>query len=137
MSKFVFNVERLTDDIAQIVQEAAEDGKRIMREKIETSGLGVEWSRADKYGRTSSSPGRVASGKMRDAIDSEYKRDGDSAEARIGWLNEFEDYFGYQEGGFYHVNANRAIRGMNIMEETADELLEDIERKLNGVFRGF
>jgi hypothetical protein len=97
--------------------ELAEAGRDEMVRLIETRGTNIRWEKKWK-GRKSgtykqiSSPGRIDSGDMRDAVGVRFERGAQQTNAAFGWIRNFENYFGYQDQGFYHVKANRMVEGM-------------------------
>lgn len=133
--EFVFNIDRMTKEVGEAVQDAVIEGEKLVKERIETSGLGVEWKRSHN-GRTMSSPGRVDTRQMLDSVESDFKVEGNGAVGRFGWLTTFERYFGLQEGGFFHKQANRKIRGMYAMQDAADQVMETLEQRIDGILRG-
>ena len=119
-------VEEITDGVERAVERTADELRDQIKETIENSGTGETW-KGDwgswphgHPGRTGSSPGRVASGRMRDAVKARTTRTGSSVTGEAGWIDEWEDYFGYQEGGFRHVIAQREIAGMYAITDAAD-----------------
>lgn len=52
-------------------------------------------------------------------------------EAVIGWRSDdgYEEYFGYQEEGFWHRNADKFIRGVNALEYAKQEFDRDMSRR--------
>jgi len=94
--------------------ELAEAGRDKMREIIETSGTGNTWSAphfAKDYPRsgslrTSSGPGRVNTGNMRDSVSVRFEGGPSRVTSAFGWIRNFEDYFGYQDNSFYHKKAS-------------------------------
>lgn len=134
-SRNTLGIEQITQEIKNAINVEVQQGEQLMKETIETSGLGVEWQRSHN-GRTMSSPGRVDTGRMRDSVEHDFQDNGDSAIGRFGWLNKWEEYFGYQEGGFFHNQANRQIRAMHAVSDAEDIVMENLERKIDGILRG-
>lgn len=112
------------------VETAVETG----RGKIETSGIGREWTRPWN-GRSSSSPGRVESGDMLNEFKGNLDYGNGSIVGTAGWINKQVDYFRYQEGGFFHVLAQRDVEGMYALREAGEEgwevLRQEAQKCLN------
>lgn len=121
VSWFRGKVARIEDGTDKALEQAVEDGAAIMKEMIETRGTGKTWSRPGPSGRTGSSPGRVDSGEMRDAVTS-YFNPGTAkgnAVGQFGWRTGRKDYFGLQEGGFQHTSGVY-VEGMYAMVDSAE-----------------
>lgn len=78
--------------------------------------------------------GRIETKNMYDAVDSEILTDGNLSREEIstiwgkfGWINDFEDYFSYQEDGTSRVKAMHALLDAFIWAE------EDLDGKILGV----
>lgn len=130
----VFNVPVLTEELTRALTDEVGQGKQIMRDIIDTSGLGVEW-KTWHNGRNMSSPGRVDTGLMGDSVDASIEREANGATGKFGWINRWEDYFGYQDEGFFHNQAGREIRGMYALQDAADQVMENLERRIDEVLR--
>ena len=118
------------------LKEVAKEGETKLKGMIRAKGTGKGWywdygGMAHGHpGRLGGYGGRVASGKMLNAVTSEVRAGGSSAEARIGWVKEYEDYFGYQETGFSHQVAG-AVAGM----ENMSEMMAWASERLEGLFK--
>lgn len=117
----------LVNDVDQAVDNAAEqlaeEGQEFVRNAIDTRGTGRVWKRTytrNGKRRSGSSPGRVWTGQMWNDVEDESFRYGkDTAVARFGWINRFEEYYGLQEGGFDHPITGE-VKGMEIMGDAED-----------------
>lgn len=75
--------------------------------------------------------GRVRTGNMAHKVSSSVRsRTKNAWSGAFGWLENPEDYFYYQNEGFYHVNANRVIRGMNALNETGARVWDKMKARL-------
>lgn len=125
--------------------ELARAGQEKMVELIERRGVGVQWARShyakdsDKSGslRNSSFPGRVNTGNMRDSVGVRFERGRDRSVSAFGWIRNFEDYFGYQEEGFYHVkmaesprNNRSRVPGMFALRDARRYVVKEVLPKL-------
>ena len=140
-------VAKAVDLAGQDLQiELARAGRDEMVRLIETRGTGRQWNkpwRGRKSGRykQTSSPGRVDSGDMRDAVGVRFERGAQQTNAAFGWIRNFENYFGYQDQGFYHVKANRMVDGMFALRDArlyvTKQVLPKLVRKYkNRIARG-
>jgi hypothetical protein len=108
----------------QLVENAAEEGARVQEVIIATSGTGFE-----------NRSGRVVTGKMLDAVGSTRATvDNTTVSAEFGWIDNTEDYFAYQDQGFWHVWANRTVEGMHSlasgMAAAREKLYEGVDKIL-------
>jgi len=94
---------------------AGKEGMEVGRDFVENAGTGNSWT-TDFNGRTGSSPGRVDTGNMRDAVEYRIIR-GKGVGLDVGWVNHWEPYFGAQEGGFSAggFRPNQVVKGMGMM----------------------
>ena len=125
--------------VVEAVSRVAEETEQYAKDEIQNNrGTGKSWTaaRGANWDRTGASPGRDDTGRMRNAIKSTVNT-GSTVQARVGWLDEYEDYFGYQEDGFEHQFAG-AVKGMGLMKDVssksrdllaieADELMKKID----------
>lgn len=131
-----------------ILAEAAQMGEDIVKERIETSPANNgelwkgDWSGAPHghANRDSSYPGRVASGKMLNAVSHWVSREGRDGKTRMafGWTNPAtrEEYFLSQEYGFDHNIANRHIEGMFAIQNAYDEVRAWVKSQMTRVAKG-
>ena|SRR5690606_12676047 len=139
----VANVNRAGEDV---LAEASERGAEYVRYLISTRGTGKQWSGdwsrfENAYpGRTSSTPGRVASGEMLSAVDSWISRGGGSADGRtrmaFGFTRARKEYFLAQEGGFRHNITGETIEGMHAVSDAAEHIRDEIARELPKHLKG-
>ena len=88
--------------------ELATIGRDKMVEYIETRGTGRRWTvpmrakEIDPVGglRDGSFPGRVNTGRMRDAVRARFERGATQMRSAFGWIGNTEPYFYAQEYGF-------------------------------------
>lgn len=132
---------------------AAQAGEREAKRYISVAGTRRQWNGSFpdlKQGggrRSAPSRGRINTGEMRDAITYRVVR-GATVQARVGWLNEYEDYFGFQDEGFsaggYRELVSttiRAVEGMRLMahmrafmrDQSDDAMDRIVKRVINGL----
>lgn len=129
-------IKRVEETQRHVVQDAMEYGASLMREFIETRGTGRTWSRP-WYGREGSYPGRVHTGGMLNAVTTRLVVDSAGrTQGHFGWLDQREDYFRYQEGGFQHKMAGHYVEGMYAMVDSAEEAFRYLQEELDRGIRG-
>lgn len=126
-------VEAGVDDA---MDEAGGIGKELGRHYIETRGTQRMWL-YPRNGRDGSYPGRVDTGKMRDAFGFRKTTQGGSRQLRVGWVSGTrEDYFKYQEGGFEHPSGLQ-VEGMYAVQDATEEafrvLAEELKKRVKSV----
>lgn len=125
---------RIEDGVDEAMDAAGEFGKELGQQYISTRGTGREWTRPGPSGRDASTPGRVDSGKMRDAFGFRKTTQGNSRQLRIGWVSGTrEDYFQFQETGFTHFSGID-VPGMYALQDATEaamaQLMQDLKRKV-------
>ena len=104
---FEESVNSAMGDVNDIVADAIEEGENITKHNIETRGT-------------------AKSGKMRDAVNSQMTKSGKrDAEGKFGWIDGYEDYYGYQEGGFDHVGGV-TVEGMYALTDAGEEVWQNV-----------
>lgn len=130
-------ISRLEEANEEAMKEASEVGADVMRDLIRNRGTGRTWTREygsypnGQEGRTASTPGRVASGAMVDAVSSHHNplTKGGKMTAQFGWrTGDRKDYFLYQEGGFEHTNGI-SVDGMYALVDAAEYAFKDLQKK--------
>lgn len=117
-------LKKHSEGVADLVEDAVERGEQITKHNIETRGTLKSGKR-----------GRVVSGAMRDAVDSEVtERSRDRVRGKFGWIKDFEDYFGYQELGFEH-RGGVTVDGMYALSDAAEEVFADVEEDIDRIIR--
>ncbi len=119
------------------MRESLKEGQAYGRSRIDTAGTGKTWSgdwgsmKNSHPGRQSSTPGRVASGKMREKFSFESSVSAGKVNGRIGWLGRLgEDrYFIAQEEGFRHSITGERVEGMKIMRDVGQFVDAQFESK--------
>lgn len=125
------NPKNTMDRIEAAVAEAADKGKDVMREAVETRGTGKTWSRP-WFGREGSYPGRVDTGDMLDGIDGKVTdRNSNSVTGVLGWDDGAPMYVALQNNGFRHILTGEDVEGMMALRDGAEvarnSLISDIE----------
>lgn len=132
-------VERIEENSAKALEMAAERGEELVKYNIETRGTEASWSGDwgrmphGTPGRNESSPGRVASGEMRDAVGSWVSRGVDGkTRMGFGWTNPAtrRKYFIYQEAGFKHALTRGRVEGMYAIVDAADDVFSQLKRDI-------
>lgn len=118
-------VTRIEDGVEQALQNAMEDGAEIMRNNIATRGTA-------KSGKA----GRIETGKMSGDVKARVYPGTDKGNqvGRFGWIDNREDYYGYQEGGFEHVNGGD-VEGMYALQDAAELAFREFQRAVDEVKR--
>lgn len=131
------NPQNTMDRIEAAVDDAAETGKQVMREAIETRGTGKTW-KSPWFGRTGSYPGRVDQGDMlKDVIGRVTARTSTYVRGLVGWTKGSPLYYRLQNEGFRHVLTGESVEGMMALRDAGDAArrslisnMEDIARSL-------
>lgn len=118
-------VTRIEDGVEEALQLAMDDGAQIMRDNIATRGTA-------KSGKA----GRIETGKMIGDVKARVYPGTDRGNqvGRFGWIDNREDYYGYQEGGFEHVNGGE-VEGMYALQDAAELAFREFQRAVNEVKR--
>lgn len=128
------NARELADGLLEgIVREemykAGKNGEAEAKKFVSIAGTQKNWSgefpdlRTGGRRRSKPSRGRVATGKMREALTYKLNAAGRGlTSVSVGWLNTYEDYFRYQDSGFasggYRERVQdpvSAVEGMKLM----------------------
>lgn len=121
-SWFEDSIDDTMKDACSIIENAIEDGALTTQINIATRGT-------PKSGKQ----GRVRTGDMLDAVKSEMiKSTPREAEGKFGWIDEYEDYFGYQEGGFDHVGGV-TVEGMYALEDAGEEAWNNVVEEIGNL----
>lgn len=108
-------IQEVEDAAREGMVEATRGGIRTARRLIEIRGTQGSAKRfAGEYlpaAGPGNSSGRNDSGYMSDSVSAEVYQDGDVIVGNVGWLDDYEEYFGYQEEGFENFKAFSKKRG--------------------------
>lgn len=118
-------VARVEDGLEEALQNAMEDGAQIMRDNIATRGT-------VKSGKA----GRIDTGQMIGDVKARIYPGtvkGNQV-GRFGWIDNREDYYGFQEGGFEHVNGGE-VEGMYALQDAAELAFREFQRAKSEVIR--
>lgn len=127
---------KLAYDMEESVREAGQFGEELMREYIETRGAKAVWERPWD-GRTGSTPGRVHTGKMRNAAKHRINKLRASLQLRIGWVSGTrEGYFKDQEYGFKHNKTGEKIEGMFALQDATEATFRYLREEMKARIRG-
>lgn len=139
VQQFLVKVDRLNEGLEAEAEEVAEFGQNLVRGAIETRGTGRVWKRTYRkngVSRRASIPGRVWTGRMRDSVKNKVSAPGTEIVASYGWIDNYEDYFGYQETGFDHP-AGVEVPGMFAMADSVEPVRKRVIEGLRRIARGF
>lgn len=133
-SHFVAHDQRLRaaaeEALTMTVIEAADEMRGIIEDAITRTGL--ERQMAGK-----GDPGRIDSGHMRDLVRQALEKpSNDVMVGKWGWLEEFEDYFLYQENGTGPRDGHPGIEPMHALLESFISARERLQRRLNNLSLG-
>lgn len=119
----------IEEELTKAGEEGAKEGERFIRQD---AGTGKTWSRPWSDGRTGSSPGRVDSGLMADAMDFRIIR-GQNVGLDVGWVRIWEKYFGAQEGGFTNGGSRTStvVAGMGVMAHLRTFMRDKVDNALD------
>ncbi len=110
--------EKVDQDVDDSLKLAAMEGLDVMETVMLTE------DRIDK--------GIMVSGASMDSRGSnQYNR-----QYRFGWLKDPEDYFLYQEEGFWHWGAGKSIEGILALKQGHDEATRAAEIAIDGIMSG-
>lgn len=137
---FEVKVDKFTKRVEQVADEVASEGEAMVKEFIGTRGTGKTWARTyyrRGVARSGSYPGRVWTGEMIGDIKEEVVKTSDAIIASYGWLDNYEDYYGLQEGGFDHEVTGEHIEGMFAMADAADYTEQSVKQKMRAALHEF
>ena len=110
--------EKVDQDVDDSLKLAAMEGLDVMETVMLTE------DRIDK--------GIMVSGASMDSRGSnQYNR-----QYRFGWLKDPQDYFLYQEEGFWHWGAGKSIEGILALKQGHDEATRAAEIAIDGIMSG-
>lgn len=88
----------IREEAIKMSEEIAKFGEDEMKSNILASG--TPFSQKARQAGINQGPGRYRTGNMYNAVKSRVLSGGKTVRAAFGWIEEVEDYFRYQEGGF-------------------------------------
>lgn len=112
-------------------QSLEEYGKDLIANHL---GTGKEWSR-EWNGKTSSSPGRVTSGSMRNDFSHVVNKTRGAITLAVGWVRNFQDYYGFQDKGFNHW-LGMWVEGMQLNMHMKSLVKQATDRAGKEIIRG-
>jgi len=125
--QYLAHVDRMRDDLFDMMAELSDKGKARMIEILEAAVTQTGFERATRGGH----PGRVETGQMRDAIESDADIDGDEIVAEWGWLEAVKAYFLVQEHGAEVFGVQ--FEGMHALRGSYLEMREELLARLKGM----
>lgn len=115
--------EDMLEDLEPLLLRTVDTGADLMEAHIETRGTVKSGKR-----------GRVETGRMLGAVDSEVFKRGTTLVGRWGWLNEWEKYFLYQENGFRNAWSREDVAPMHALYDSffhqREALFSELAKKL-------
>lgn len=139
-----FTEENLMRSVQSALDHAIQYGAQRMADHIETRGTGNVWNgdfgrlENGRPGRTGSIPGRVASGTMRDAVDSKItKRTATTVAGEMGWLEGSPEYAMFQELGFKNALTGASVDGMFALRDSSEEAWEMFKDELAQIVKEY
>lgn len=107
-------------------QQIADDGAELTRQLT-----------ASRPSAKSGKRGRIATGRMYDAIRSEVTEEGDTIVAKYGMLDDQEDYFKYQTvTGFTHNRSGEYIAPTFALQDAYQNSVEQVDALLKDMKNG-
>lgn len=120
--------KELEETAKGLVEESAEFGKEAMRENIRTRGTQKEWNKfyyREGIRRGASKPGRVWTGTMLEAVETQNRHEDGRSQTAFGWVEgDLYGYFSDQEYGFDHEDAGTMVPGMYSLSDAAEQTIE-------------
>ena len=116
---------RIEEGATDALEQAMDDGAESMRHHIKTRGTA-------KSGKA----GRIESGDMLKDVKARVYPGTDKGNqvGRFGWLDNRENYYGFQEGGFEHVNGG-SVEGMYAIVDAAEMAFSEFQREMRRAVR--
>lgn len=111
--------DTILDSAEELVRETSREGARKMRENIATRGTGYRGH-----------SGRVETGEMLQNVRNTAEREGTHVRARWGWLSKQENYFRWQEQGFYNWRSESDVEPMHALLDSFIQEREEFIREL-------
>lgn len=131
--------KRFMDMVADAMDETVDFAVEVQKDAIEHSGTGRQWQGDwgsmpnGTPGRTTSDPGRVATGEMRDSVSGVVKQFPDRIVGEVGWLDGSPAHARFQELGFRHAITGDAIEGMESLREAEEQGTDELLSQLNKI----
>lgn len=98
LRKLEFAQGVIQEESLKMAEEIAEFGEKEMKSNILASG--TPFSQKARQAGINQGPGRFRTGAMYNAVTSRVEAGGKIVRSAFGWLNDFQQYFIYQELGF-------------------------------------
>lgn len=137
VTPFLNNLDRAQTEISQELEEftieLANYGANRMRHYILTRGTnktwrGGWWSKKTNRYRYGSLSARYDSGDMLRAVGTRIQAGPQQSRATFGWTKDQEQYFSYQEEGFYNVKAKVDVAGMFALRDARRDAVREAPR---------
>ncbi len=117
-------VARVEEGSEEVLRDVMDDAAIMMAQNVSTRGTA-------KSGK----PGRIETKKMHNDIDAKTTvSEAGRVTGRFGWIKNREDYYGFQEGGFDHVNGGH-VEGMYALADAAEWANKQFAEDMRNVIR--
>lgn len=131
LSRKLDKLEQATkQELEELAAEAANYGADRMVEYIATRGTDNLWEKP-WGGKVGSFIGRVTTGKMLNSVGARSESGPRQTRAAFGWIRNVEDYFKYQENGFYHVLSRINIEPMFALRDARRDVVNRLPALIN------
>lgn len=120
----------LKEELQDLTTEAANYGADRMVEYIATRGTGNLWEKPWD-GKAGSFIGRVTTGKMISSVGARSEQGPKQSRSAFGWIRNVEDYFKYQENGFYHWLSRINIEPMFALRDARIDVVNKLPSLIN------
>ena len=117
-------------ELEELTTEAANYGADRMSEYISTRGTDNLWEKPWN-GKIGSFVGRVTTGTMLSSVGARGEQGPSQSRAAFGWIRNVQDYFKYQENGFYHVLAGYKVEPMFALRDARLDVLKKLPSLIN------
>jgi hypothetical protein len=145
-SRFLTGFEKSISEVSQEIEdmtiEAAQIGADRVKYYIATRGTNKIWGdptrvpfrpsfwfskKTGRY-RDRSTSARFDSGDMFMAVGTKVQAGDKQSRAVFGWVNDPEDYYKYQETGFFNVRAGKSVEGMFALRDARKDVVAALPR---------
>jgi hypothetical protein len=137
LSGFDKSITEVSQEIEDLTIEAAKIGAERVKYYIATRGTNKIWgnpnaqpfkpsfwwsSKTQQY-RDRSTSARFDSGDMFMAVNTKIQSGEKQSRAVFGWVNDPENYYKYQETGFFNVKAGKQVEGMFALRDARKDVI--------------
>ena len=134
ITRFLALTKRLENisqaELEDLTTEASNYGADKMSEYIGTRGTDNLWEKPWN-GKAGSFIGRVTTGKMLKSVGARSEGGAKQSRAAFGWIRNVEDYFKYQENGFFHWLSRINIEPMFALRDARIDVVNKLPSLVN------